>query len=289
MRHLKISAQAFVIAHVIIGVVGQNEICTFYGLEANCRYRIDAISLSQIRADINQCADPVEVTFIIKNERPHVDFKHTFNSADTLVSVPRFTVHTQLRVRLTKKEDDVINIEADFYVYGQARADFINEDVKLRGLEEHCPFLNAAAKIAIGVMGGLAVIAAFLIFTLLFIRYKRRKKRAANAENQLVQNAAEPGTSSPGLSLTNLNENYVTSNHVTSVDSENGGINTTERNAVLTNENRNTNNAEINDTNDVKSGGERSSSHGERRKDLHGPDVRFSEILKTENLKISDC
>lgn len=266
----------YILTWIAQGLSGQNEICTFYGLEANCRYRIDAISLSHIQAEINQCADPVEVTFKIKNERPYVDFKYTFNSADTLVSVPRFMVEIQLRVRLTKKEDDVINIEADFYVYGQARADFINDDIKLRGLEEHCPVLNTAARIAIGVMGGLAVIAACLIIALVYIRYRRKHVRGDNVENQLVTNVCELGTSTPLPSTTNINED-----HVTSINSEE--TNTNERHGVHADSSTNGPDETVVTSDDnakAVSGNEQNSN---------GLDVRFLEVIQQQNLKISNC
>ncbi|XP_060584446.1 uncharacterized protein LOC132740543 [Ruditapes philippinarum] len=277
---LKNWVQVFVFLQVMIGIVGQNEICTFYGLEANCRYRIDAISLSHIRVEINQCADPVEVTFYIKNERPYVDFSHTFNRADTLVSVPRFMVRTQLRVRLTKKKDDVINIEADFFVYGQERADFINDDVKLRGLEDHCPLLNTAAKIAIGVTCGLTVLVAILIFSLLYIRYKRRKKRAAFAENQLVNNAAELGTSTPVSSLTNLNESHMGTSQVASLNSNNINGEQNASDSAVSDERRSL---------DDDRGNNASRNSVTSDKDNNRPDIRYSDILKNGNLKISDC
>lgn len=265
----------YILTWIAQGLSGQNEICTFYGLEANCRYRIDAISLSHIQAEINQCADPVEVTFKIKNERPYVDFKYTFNSADTLVSVPRFMVEIQLRVRLTKKEDDVINIEADFYVYGQARADFINDDIKLRGLEEHCPVLNTAARIAIGVMGGLAVIVACLIIALVYIRYRRKQVRR-DVENQLVTNVCELGTSTPLPSTTNINED-----HVTSINSEE--TNTDERHGVHADSSTN------GPDETVVTSDDNAKAMSGNEQNRNGLDVRFFEVIQQQNLKISNC
>lgn len=187
------------------GVLSQNEICSFYGLQADCWYRIDGISLSRIQVIIDQCSDPIQVTFHITNERPKVDETYSFSGEDTLVSVP-FYIQTQLRVRITYKPDRVINVEADFHVYGMAKADFINDDVKLWGLDEQCPGLNTAEKIAVGVMGGLAGVAAVMIFILLIIRYRRSKKMAGQARNNLVINMAEVGTSSPGTSMINIHD-----------------------------------------------------------------------------------
>lgn len=45
---------------------GQNEICPFFGLEADCRYKIEGQTLSHIIVKVNVCDDPISVTFNIK-------------------------------------------------------------------------------------------------------------------------------------------------------------------------------------------------------------------------------
>lgn len=188
-----------------IGVGGQDEICSFYGLFANCRYRIDGISLSQITANIDQCSDPVSVTFDIVNERPPVNIRHTFSTSDSLIMVHGFTVEVKLRVRLRPKKDDIINVEADFMVYNQDKVDFINSDIDLKGQFDQCPSLNEAAKITISVTAILAVLAIIMLVILLVIRRRRLQQNTSERmQNVLVNNVEEQGTLTPATSLTNI-------------------------------------------------------------------------------------
>lgn len=348
----------------ICGAYGQYEICSFYGLHADCWYRIDGISLSQIQVSIEQCSDPIQVTFTITNGRPAVKETFVFTSDDTLVSLP-FSVQTQMRVRITHKSDNVVNIEADFFVYGLGKADFLNDDVKLWGISEQCPGLNTAGKIAVGVMTTLAAVAVILIIVVLCIRRERLRKMAQYTENQLINNAAETGTTTPVISMMNINEDdhmtrgnqsacenvgngHMTGgNHVTYVNNENiqmtaesessrvnngnseitgeyqgscvnnGNKQLTEgkhetfvynrkghipgRNHVSSVNDTNTNLDNVHDNNaDTMSSNSANTSRlpqesltnrhdGDSRQCTHYLDVRFSEIVKQENLKISPC
>lgn len=168
-------------------VNGQNEVCAFYHLNASCRYRIDGICLSEITVTIDQCTDPIQVKFTITCERdPVVRFSHTFSAPDTLVAVHGFYKDVKLRVRLRWKKNEILNVEADFKVYGLPDTDFMNEDVKIHSLEEACGSLNEAGKIAIGVMAGLFVIAGILLIVLLVIRRQRKLLTATQSRSALV-------------------------------------------------------------------------------------------------------
>jgi hypothetical protein len=140
--------------------------------------------------------------------------------------------------------------------------------------------VNTAAKIAIGVTCGLTVLVAILIFSLLYIRYKRRKKRAAFAENQLVNNAAELGTSTPVSSLTNLNESHMGTSQVASINSNNINGEQNASDSAVSDERRS-----LDD--DRRNNASRNSVTSD--KDNNRPDIRYSDILKNGNLKISDC
>lgn len=176
-----------------IFVNGQNEICAFYHLDANCRYRIDGICLSEITVSIDQCTEPLQVKFTITCARdPVVRFSHTFSAPDTLVAVHGFYKDVKLRVRLKMKKDDVLNVEADFKVYGLPDTDFMNDDVKIHSLEEACGSLNEAGKIAIGVMAGLFMIAGVLLVILLVIRRQRRILKATRSRSALVNEPELP-------------------------------------------------------------------------------------------------
>lgn len=183
---------------LFVYVEGQGEICTFYHLEANCRYRIDGICLSEITASIDQCSDPIKVKFTISCERdPVVRFSHTFTTPDTIVSVVGFYTDVKLRVRLRMKEGGILNVEADVMAYGQSHTDLMNDDVKLHSLEEACGSLNEAGKIAIGVMAGLFVIAGIMLVVLLVIRRQRNILKAGQSRSTLVN---EPETTPHRLS-----------------------------------------------------------------------------------------
>ena len=131
-------------------------------------------------------------------------------------------------------------------------------------------------------MGGLAVIAAILVLLLLYVRYKRKKRRGANTENQLVYNAAELGTTTPVPSLTNLNDSHMGTSHLTSVNSDNSGTEINNRNGS----------AMISDGSRISDSDERYNGDSNTGTSDHGShmlDVRYSDVLKTGNLKISDC
>lgn len=162
---------------IFSSVQSQNEVCHLNNLRADCLYHVDPHQLSQIIAVIDPCADPVDVTFTISSEYgKSPDFKHTFKSSDNLVTVTPFRTLVLLRVRLTMKGKDLMNVEADFKVKGATR-DFLNSDVDLKGQIDICPNLNAAAKIAIGVMCGLAAIVLVVIGVLVYESYKHQPQQ----------------------------------------------------------------------------------------------------------------
>ncbi|KAL4220207.1 hypothetical protein ACF0H5_020615 [Mactra antiquata] len=214
-RDMKLSQINLIVYYSLLQLItitkGRYEICRLYGMETHCKYKIDGVSLSEIDIVIDQCTNPVQVTFTIINHIPRVNFQHTFNSADTLVSIPGFHKETKLVVKLTARDDDIINVEADIKVYNEAKVDFVNDDIKLWGANEQCPGLNTAAKISVGIMGTLAVIAGTMVIILIYIKYQRTHKANSESRNQLNLNSSDTGSQdhsrSTSQTLNDLNPN----------------------------------------------------------------------------------
>ncbi|KAL3848494.1 hypothetical protein ACJMK2_019347 [Sinanodonta woodiana] len=174
-------------------VDAQTAICKFYNLDADCRYRIDGISLSYIVARINECNDPIDVTFHVTNGKPPVDWSHTFSKSKEIVQVPGFYENVQLEVKQQLIQDDLV-VEADFHVEGLAKADFIQDKIKMRGNEDSC-LVNNAVVIAIGVMSGLLTISLALLIVVLIIRRQRRIKQQSLPD--LISNAEPMSSTDP--------------------------------------------------------------------------------------------
>ncbi|KAK3586549.1 hypothetical protein CHS0354_022681 [Potamilus streckersoni] len=174
-------------------VDAQTAICKFYNLDADCRYRIDGISLSYIVVRINECNDPIDVTFHITNEKPPLDWRYTFSKSKEIVQVPGFYENVQLEVKQRLIEDDLI-VEADFHVDGLAKADFIQDKVKMRGNEDSCP-INNAVLTAIGVMCGLLAISLALLVVVLILRRQRKIKQQSLPD--LISNAEPISNTDP--------------------------------------------------------------------------------------------
>lgn len=257
-------------------VKGQNEVCKFYHQEANCRYKIDGICLSEITASIDQCTDPIQVKFTITCERnPVVRFSHTFSAADTLVTVRGFYQDVRLRVKLRMKESDLLNVEADLLVYELPDTDLINDDIKIHSLEEACGSLNNAGKIAIGVMAGLFVIAGILLVVLLWIRRQRRIQKATQTRSVLVN---EPDTtqerSPPRLSTIEENGFEDRANTQNTVQNNATSSSRISGEGTHTDHSRSREISQIN-TQQVQ--------HGRDRVNNSEPSVRYSDILRQEN------
>ena len=180
----------------------------------------------------------------------------------------------------------------------------------------HFLTVNRAAQIAIGTMGGLAVVAAILILGLLYVRCRRRTKAAQNS-NELIRNVVNPALSTPRASRTEETlDQMVPSGHVTPSNtfenghmtainrSENGhmaesgqmaAINRSEDVRVSTENGserqqipyRNDYSAYSNTQNGCDLGTNGQVTHGE-----HNDAVRYSDIIKNSTgnqFKISDC
>ncbi|KAL5003916.1 hypothetical protein ScPMuIL_017372 [Solemya velum] len=85
-------------------------------------------------------------------------------------------------------------LQADFYIDGKERTDFMFEEVKLTH-KDPCVELNQAGKIAIGVLGCFVVIIGTSLSILFFVRTKRRKAILRN--RMLINNAVPPSQTSP--------------------------------------------------------------------------------------------
>lgn len=286
-----------VLSVLCVFVKGQNEVCKFYGLEAQCRYRIDGICLSAITATIDQCTDPLQVKFTVSCERnPVVRFSHTFTGEDSIVTVRGFYQDVSLRVRLRMKKSDLLNVEADFIVYNLPDTDFINDDVKLRALEEVCGSLNEAGKIAIGVMAGLFVIAGILLIVLLWIRRQRNIQKANQSRTVLVneQERTDPNPSR----LSTIEETGFEEDSNVQNTTQNNGISRMSREVIHTDHHRS---GELNQSTVHSNGMSRERAHADQnrtreanqinmqsirsdrdRVDNSEPSVRYSDVLRHE-------
>ena len=88
--------------------------------------------------------------------------------------------------------------------------------------------VNDAAKISIGVMGGLAFVAGCLIIALLYVRHRRRKNQLARPP--LVEYCEDPGQSTPrhsgnfDSSPDIMTQNSINNSHVTTPTVNNGSV-----------------------------------------------------------------
>ncbi|XP_050418801.1 uncharacterized protein LOC126832142 [Patella vulgata] len=168
----------------------ENQICHFYKYNADCLYKLDGVSMVNIKASVNECNDPIDVTFSVLSDTPPVDWTHTFSDATDTQLIAGFDKETQLEVLLSFDNDQNIQVTAHFMVENQQKvSNFIDEKVHLTALED-CTGINKAGQIAVGCLIALLIIAGILLVILLYYRHRRRVQERQN--QVLVENIESP-------------------------------------------------------------------------------------------------
>ncbi|OWF45228.1 uncharacterized protein LOC110457303 [Mizuhopecten yessoensis] len=176
----------------------QGQICKYHHLHADCYYRIDGICLSHITVDINQCDDPISLDLSIDCKNPAVDWKETFSMEVERRMVGGFDKEVFITVQQGYTDNKKYRVNIDFISERLGKVHFMDEKLDL--ITEGCTTLNGAAKVAVGVLVPLLVLAIVALVVIIIIRRRQRRKQQLT-QAMLVNNLEGAGSLEPPVQL----------------------------------------------------------------------------------------
>lgn len=165
--------------------VCDGQICKFHHLNADCHYRIDGFCLAHITVTVNQCDDPISLTLLIECQNPAVHWTAVYEKLYERRIVDGFDAKVFVIVNQGYTEANKYHIDIDFISEMDGKKHFMDEDLNL--ITEGCVTLNDPAKVAVGILVPLVILATVALVVVIMIR-RRQLKNARLNETMLVDN-----------------------------------------------------------------------------------------------------
>lgn len=170
---------------------GDEEYCGFMDNAASCHVTIADQYPVYVRARINECSRPVDVTFSIKFVNTSWSWDHTFANSDEIQPLPGLEEDAYLQVALHAQPDHRLHVFASFDVSSLPAQVFIDDVTKITGLASCEKPGNPNAYLPLVIFIILLILILALIVTVVGLRRHVVIKRQSN----LLSNMEPAGTS----------------------------------------------------------------------------------------------